>query len=61
MLSILRLFPKHLVLNTLKPLVGCRYISKIRNKTPLYFKKHEEHCQRIKDALPILVSLKVKR
>ncbi len=29
MLPMLRLFPKHLFLNTLKPQLGCRYISKI--------------------------------
>jgi len=48
MLSILRLFPKHLFLNTLKPQLGCRYISKIEDKTAFILKAHERYCQKIK-------------
>jgi hypothetical protein len=48
MLPILRLFPRHLVLNALKPQVGCRYISKIRVRTPHFLKAHEEICQQLK-------------
>ena len=48
MLSILRLFPNHLVLKTFKPQLGCRYLSKIRPQASIYLKIHEKNCQDLK-------------
>jgi hypothetical protein len=48
MLSILRLFPNHLVLRTFKPLEGCRYLSKCRPQASIYLKIHEKNCQDVK-------------
>ena len=47
MVSILRVFPNHLVSNTFKLLMGCRYITKIQNFDSL-LDKHKDLRQNIK-------------
>jgi len=50
MVSILRNFPNHLVSNTFKLLMGCRYITKIKKFDSL-LNSHEGVRQRVKKTI----------